>query len=49
MLDRFTMQAIFATGTASAGLGRIKESSYIDTVAPQSKESLKSPFYNGSA
>jgi hypothetical protein len=35
MLDRFAIQAIFAMGTTSAGSGRIKESSYIDTVTPQ--------------
>jgi hypothetical protein len=35
MLDRFAIQAIFAMGTTSAESGHIKESSYIDAVAPQ--------------
>jgi hypothetical protein len=38
MLDRFAIQAVFAMGTASAGSGHIKESSYINTIASQSKE-----------
>jgi hypothetical protein len=34
MLDHFAIEAIFTMGTALAGSGHIKESSYINAIAP---------------